>query len=120
MNVYDGERMAELMEAEGMTASDKADADLVILNTCHIRERAAEKVYSEIGRLRRDDGSKPVIAVAGCVAQEWGKFTNFELGTRIPLIFALPPALHPHPGSVSDALVDISLQPLSKTCLCLC
>ena len=48
MNVYDGERMAELMEAEGMTASDKADADLVILNTCHIRERAAEKVYSEM------------------------------------------------------------------------
>ena len=46
MNVYDGERMAELMEAQGMKASDKADADLVILNTCHIRERAAEKVYS--------------------------------------------------------------------------
>jgi tRNA A37 methylthiotransferase MiaB len=49
------------------------DADLVILNTCHIREKAAEKVYSEIGRLRRKDGSSPVIAVAGCVAQAEGE-----------------------------------------------
>ncbi len=52
MNVYDGERMAELLEAEGMTAAaDGAEADLVVLNTCHIREKAAEKVYSDIGRL---------------------------------------------------------------------
>ena len=55
MNVYDGERMAELMTAEGMTAAaDAADADLVVLNTCHIREKATEKVYSDIGRLRKD------------------------------------------------------------------
>ena len=72
MNVYDGERMAEMFAARGMEASDKEDADLVILNTCHIREKAAEKVYSEIGRLRRDDGSSPMIAVAGCVAQAEG------------------------------------------------
>jgi tRNA-2-methylthio-N6-dimethylallyladenosine synthase len=72
MNVYDGERMAEMFAARGMEASDKEDADLVILNTCHIREKAAEKVYSEIGRLRRKDGSSPVIAVAGCVAQAEG------------------------------------------------
>ena len=51
MNVYDGERMAELMAAQGMTATDDANAaDLVVLNTCHIREKATEKVYSDIGR----------------------------------------------------------------------
>jgi tRNA-2-methylthio-N6-dimethylallyladenosine synthase len=66
MNVYDGDRMAELLEHEGMVAAAGADsADLVVLNTCHIRERAAEKVYSDIGRLRREDGSTPMIAVAG-------------------------------------------------------
>ena len=73
MNVYDGDRMAELLSAQGMSAAaDKANADLVVLNTCHIREKAAEKVYSEIGRLRRRDGSSPMIAVAGCAAQAEG------------------------------------------------
>ena len=101
MNVYDGERMAELMEAEGMTASDKADADLVILNTCHIRERAAEKVYSEIGRLRRDDGSKPVIAVAGCVAQAEGA----EITKRAPSVDVVvgPQAYHRLPELLRKA-----------------
>ena len=101
MNVYDGERMAELMEAEGMTASDKADADLVILNTCHIRERAAEKVYSEIGRLRRDDGSKPVIAVAGCVAQAEGA----EITKRAPSVDVVvgPQAYHRLPELLREA-----------------
>jgi tRNA-2-methylthio-N6-dimethylallyladenosine synthase len=70
MNVYDGERMAELLGAHGMNAAAEGeDADLVVLNTCHIREKAADKAYSDIGRLRRDDGSKPLIALAGCVAQ---------------------------------------------------
>jgi tRNA-2-methylthio-N6-dimethylallyladenosine synthase len=73
MNVYDGERMAELLGAQGMTAaSEGEDADLVVLNTCHIREKAAERAYSDIGRLRREDGSKPLIALAGCVAQAEG------------------------------------------------
>ncbi|MGH6658497.1 MAG: tRNA (N6-isopentenyl adenosine(37)-C2)-methylthiotransferase MiaB, partial [Sphingomicrobium sp.] len=73
MNVYDGERMAELLDSRGMrAASDDEDADLVVLNTCHIREKAAEKAYSDIGRLRREDGSKPLIALAGCVAQAEG------------------------------------------------
>src|SRR3546814_746797 len=48
------------------------DADIVVLNTCHIREKAAEKVYSDIGRLKREDGTRPMIAVAGCVAQAEG------------------------------------------------
>ena len=70
MNVYDGERMGELLAAQGITpAPEGEDADLVVLNTCHIREKATEKVYSDIGRLRREDGSSPLIAVAGYVAQ---------------------------------------------------
>ncbi len=77
MNVYDGERMGELMAAGGLRATEDAGAaDLVILNTCHIRERATEKVYSDIGRLRKDAGKlghKPMIAVAGCVAQAEGE-----------------------------------------------
>lgn len=73
MNVYDGDRMAELLAGEGMVAATgAADADVVVLNTCHIRERAVHRVYSEIGSLRRDDGSRPMIAVAGCVAQAEG------------------------------------------------
>ncbi len=73
MNVYDGDRMADLMAAQGLTPADASAADLVVLNTCHIRERATEKVYSDIGRIRkealRDHGKTPMIAVAGCVAQ---------------------------------------------------
>ncbi len=73
MNVYDGDRMGELLGAEGMVpASNADDADVVVLNTCHIRERAVHRVYSEIGSLRREDGSRPMIAVAGCVAQAEG------------------------------------------------
>ena len=69
MNVYDGERMGELLGAEGMTAVPEGeDADVVVLNTCHIRERAVEKVYSEIGRIVKDavrgGGEAPMIAVA--------------------------------------------------------
>jgi tRNA-2-methylthio-N6-dimethylallyladenosine synthase len=83
MNVYDGERMAEMLGAEGMSvAADAASADLVVLNTCHIREKAAEKVYSDIGRLKRDDGSRPTIAVAGCVAQAEGA----EIARRAPTV----------------------------------
>ncbi|MDR7102488.1 tRNA (N6-isopentenyl adenosine(37)-C2)-methylthiotransferase MiaB [Croceicoccus sp. BE223] len=74
MNVYDGERMAELLATQGMEAAPEGeDADLVVLNTCHIREKAAEKVYSDIGRIVKDsDGKAPLIAVAGCVAQAEG------------------------------------------------
>ena len=80
MNVYDSDRMADILAAEGYSAADAPeDADLILLNTCHIREKAAEKVYSEIGRLRRlkaagEAAGRPVrIAVAGCVAQAEGE-----------------------------------------------
>ena len=71
MNVYDGERMAEAMAAAGYTAAPGEDADLVVLNTCHIREKATEKVYSDIGRMKKHRPDQ-MIAVAGCVAQAEG------------------------------------------------
>ncbi|MFZ0525114.1 MAG: tRNA (N6-isopentenyl adenosine(37)-C2)-methylthiotransferase MiaB [Xanthobacteraceae bacterium] len=80
MNVYDSRRMADTLAPQGyVETASAADADLVILNTCHIREKAAEKVYSELGRVRRikeaaaAEGRDLVIAVAGCVAQAEGK-----------------------------------------------
>ncbi|KFE36690.1 tRNA (N6-isopentenyl adenosine(37)-C2)-methylthiotransferase MiaB [Thioclava atlantica] len=75
MNVYDSERMAEAMSAQGYELTDDvAAADMVLLNTCHIREKAAEKVYSDLGRLRPFKEAKPdlKIGVAGCVAQAEG------------------------------------------------
>jgi len=102
MNVYDGERMAELLEAEGMTAADSAEADLVVLNTCHIREKASEKVYSDIGRLmKRDRGAEPMIAVAGCVAQAEGP----EIARRAPGVDIVvgPQAYHRLPDLVARA-----------------
>ena len=77
MNVYDATRMADVLAPLGYRGVESADdADLVILNTCHIREKAAEKVYSELGRLRalrgRPDRPEAVIGVAGCVAQAEG------------------------------------------------
>ncbi|QNE06077.1 tRNA (N6-isopentenyl adenosine(37)-C2)-methylthiotransferase MiaB [Croceicoccus marinus] len=102
MNVYDGERMAELLGAQGMSAAPEGDdADLVVLNTCHIREKAAEKVYSDIGRLRRDDGSAPLIAVAGCVAQAEGE----EIMARSPDVKMVvgPQAYHRLPAMIEKA-----------------
>jgi tRNA-2-methylthio-N6-dimethylallyladenosine synthase len=102
MNVYDGERMAELLATQGMSAaSEGADADLVVLNTCHIREKAAEKVYSDIGRLRREDGSSPLIAVAGCVAQAEGE----EIMARAPSVRMVvgPQAYHRLPEMLAEA-----------------
>jgi tRNA-2-methylthio-N6-dimethylallyladenosine synthase len=101
MNVYDGERMSELLEAQGMAAATGPEADLVVLNTCHIRERAAEKVYSDIGRLKREDGSRPMIAVAGCVAQAEGG----EIPRRAPSVDIVvgPQAYHRLPQLVALA-----------------
>ena len=85
MNVYDSERMAEALGAEGYVTTDVAEeADMVLLNTCHIREKAAEKVYSDLGRLRPLKEAKPdlKIGVAGCVAQAEGA----EILERMPLV----------------------------------
>ncbi|HKJ72673.1 MAG TPA: tRNA (N6-isopentenyl adenosine(37)-C2)-methylthiotransferase MiaB [Alphaproteobacteria bacterium] len=89
MNVYDSDRMTEVLADRGYTAVDAPDdADLIILNTCHIREKAAEKVYSELGRLRElkaertARGADTMIAVAGCVAQAEGA----EIKRRSPVV----------------------------------
>src|SRR5271165_476354 len=80
MNVYDSHRMADTLAPAGFTeTADPAEADLVILNTCNIREKAVDKLYSEIGRVRElkraaaGEGRKMLIAVAGCVAQAEGR-----------------------------------------------
>jgi tRNA-2-methylthio-N6-dimethylallyladenosine synthase len=118
MNVYDGERMSELLGANGMRAvGDGEDADLVVLNTCHIREKAAEKAYSDIGRLRREDGSKPIVALAGCVAQAEGA----EARSRSKMIDLVvgPQAYHRLPEMVAEAVagarpVDTDMPAISK------
>ena len=118
MNVYDGERMAELLGDTGMVpAATGEDADLVVLNTCHIREKAAEKAYSDIGRLRREDGSRPLIALAGCVAQAEGA----EAAKRSPMIDMVvgPHAYHRLPAMIEDAVrgrrpVDTDMPAISK------
>ena len=103
MNVYDGDRMAELMAAQGLTPADAADADLVVLNTCHIREKATEKVYSDIGRIRKDAGKQgraPMIAVAGCVAQAEG--AEIVRRARVDVVVG-PQAYHNLPDLVAKA-----------------
>jgi tRNA-2-methylthio-N6-dimethylallyladenosine synthase len=118
MNVYDGERMAELLGAEGMTPAATGDqADVVVLNTCHIREKAAEKAYSEVGRLRREDGSRPVIALAGCVAQAEGAEAK-RRSKSIDLVVG-PQAYHRLPQMLREVAagarpVDTDLPPLDK------
>ena len=102
MNVYDGERMAEMLDEHGIApAPDGEDADLIVLNTCHIREKAAEKVYSDIGRLTKGDDRNPMIAVAGCVAQAEGE----EIMKRAPAVSMVvgPQAYHRLPGMIEQA-----------------
>ncbi|MEM9581313.1 MAG: tRNA (N6-isopentenyl adenosine(37)-C2)-methylthiotransferase MiaB, partial [Pseudomonadota bacterium] len=85
MNVYDSERMAEALGAQGYTETQSPDdADMILLNTCHIREKAAEKVYSELGRFKGLKAEKPdlKIGVAGCVAQAEGQ----EIMRRQPMV----------------------------------
>ena len=110
MNVYDGERVAELLAEKGIApAPDGQDADLVVLNTCHIREKAAEKVYSDIGRLVKagreaeaEGGRSPMIAVAGCTAQAEGE----EIMARAPAVSMVvgPQAYHRLPEMLDRAL----------------
>jgi tRNA-2-methylthio-N6-dimethylallyladenosine synthase len=101
MNAYDGERMREMLESQGLVATEGAEADLVVLNTCHIREKAAEKVYSDIGRLRRKSGPQPMIAVAGCVAQaEGGEVARRAAGVDIVVG---PQAYHRLPELIDQA-----------------
>ena len=118
MNVYDGARMVELLEAEGMTATAEGEeADLVVLNTCHIREKAAEKAYSDIGRLTREDGTRPMVALAGCVAQAEGAQAKSR-SKMIDLVVG-PQAYHRLPEMVAavakgERPVDTDMPAISK------
>lgn len=111
MNVYDSDRMAEVMAGEGYRSVDAPDdADFVILNTCHIREKAAEKVYSDIGRLktlqrsREADGASMMIAVGGCVGQAEGG----EIMRRAPVVDMVfgPQSYHRLPEMVARAQTE--------------
>ena len=109
MNVYDSERMADVLRPLGYALADAPDgADLVVLNTCHIREKAAEKVYSELGRIRalRDEKAaagegRMTVAVAGCVAQAEGA----EIMNRAPVVDLVvgPQAYHQLPELIARA-----------------
>ncbi|MDQ2066062.1 tRNA (N6-isopentenyl adenosine(37)-C2)-methylthiotransferase MiaB [Xinfangfangia sp. CPCC 101601] len=101
MNVYDSERMAEAMGAEGYVQTETVEeADMVLLNTCHIREKASEKLYSDLGRLRNLKAAKPEmkVGVAGCVAQAEGA----EILRRMPLVDLVvgPQSYHRLPAMV--------------------
>jgi tRNA-2-methylthio-N6-dimethylallyladenosine synthase len=125
MNVYDSARMADLLGPLGYApATTPEGADLVILNTCHIREKAAEKVFSELGSIRRlkrareRQGGRMIVAVAGCVAQAEGE----EIQRRAPfvdLVFG-PQAYHRLPEMVARAdragggILDTSFPPEAK------
>ncbi len=108
MNVYDAERIVDMLAPAGYAPVADADsADLILLNTCHIREKAAEKVYSELGRLRRlkeaaaRDGRAVLVAVAGCVAQAEGS----EIARRAPVVDLVvgPQAYHRLPTLLGEA-----------------
>src|SRR6187402_2895543 len=108
MNVYDAQRMVDTLAPEGFVETANVDdADLVILNTCHIREKASEKVYSELGKLRvaKDaaavGGRKMNIVVAGCVAQAEGQ----EIIRRAPVVDVVvgPQSYHHLPKLLAQA-----------------
>lgn len=124
MNVYDSHRMADAMAREGFAeVQAPEDADLLILNTCHIREKAAEKVYSELGRIRllkqkaEADGRRMLVAVAGCVAQAEGE----EILRRAPVVDLVvgPQSIHRLPALVAraadgEAVIDTEFPPEAK------
>jgi tRNA-2-methylthio-N6-dimethylallyladenosine synthase len=108
MNVYDSQRMGDALSADGYVATETIeDADLVLLNTCHIREKAAEKVYSQLGRLRQlkerraERGLETLVGVAGCVAQAEGR----EIVRRSPVVDIVigPQTYHRLPDAVRRA-----------------
>lgn len=124
MNVYDSHRMADVMAREGFAeVAEPGDADLLILNTCHIREKAAEKVYSELGRVRllkqkaEAEGRRMLVAVAGCVAQAEGE----EILRRAPVVDLVvgPQSIHRLPSLVAraakgEAVLDTEFPPEDK------
>ena len=132
MNVYDASRMADVLALHGYGLTDEpADADMVILNTCHIREKAAEKLYSELGRfrvmkeVRKKKGKSTLIAVAGCVAQAEGAeimcrapHVDIVVGPqtyhRLPELIARAGRHTANDGDVATGVLDIEFPDESK------
>lgn len=124
MNVYDSNRMADILSSLGYKPVDTPeDADMMILNTCHIREKATDKVFSELGRLRphkdakEAKGEKMLIAVAGCVAQAEGDFI-LERAPYVDMVFG-PQTYHELPEMVlkangDDRVVNTEFPAISK------
>jgi tRNA-2-methylthio-N6-dimethylallyladenosine synthase len=111
MNVYDSDRMSKLLEPLGYKLIDSPNtADLIILNTCHIREKATEKVFSELGRLRKlkvkanNSGKKVLLAVAGCVAQAEGDVI-LSRAPFVDIVFG-PQTYHRLPEMITKASVE--------------
>ncbi|MEJ0011422.1 MAG: tRNA (N6-isopentenyl adenosine(37)-C2)-methylthiotransferase MiaB [Bauldia sp.] len=105
MNVYDSERMTDALAPAGYVATDTAEsADLILLNTCHIREKAAEKVYSELGRIdemRRESGRHVLVGVTGCVAQAEGEEIARRARGRVDIVVG-PQSYHRLPELLAD------------------
>jgi tRNA-2-methylthio-N6-dimethylallyladenosine synthase len=125
MNVHDSERMAGLLEQAGYeSTTDDRDADVVVINTCSVRERAEEKLFTRLGELRQmsiEEGTRPVVAVAGCVAQQEGRrildrssAVDVIIGTqnlkRLPILIdeAVNAPRRPAPTFDLDPLGDVS------------
>ena len=99
MNVSDSERVATSLASQGYTITADADsADVVLINTCSVREKAEQKLYTRIGRLRKDDGKMPVVGVLGCVAQLEGE-TLFKKNRNIDFVIGTKAV-----GRVADAI----------------
>src|SRR3954464_6304022 len=105
MNVHDSERIAGLLESEGFEpARGEEDADVFVINTCSVRERAEDKLYTRLGEIRQDaraSGRSPLIAVAGCVAQQEGA-TLLTRGSNIDVVLGTR-ALHQLPALLESA-----------------
>lgn len=122
MNVYDAERMGEALAARGLSESGDDKADIIVLNTCHIREKAAEKLYHEVGRIaaraREEGRPKPVVAVTGCVAQAEGaeilkRTGSVDLVVGPQAYHRLPELLEAQAAGVRD-IVDLDMPAVPK------
>ena len=108
MNVYDSLKIHELLSAIGFSSSSSLmEADLIILNTCHIREKATEKVYSELGKMKKSfkngiEFDRKIVAIVGCVAQAEGR-EIFNRATFVDIVLG-PQAIHTLPSLVTKAI----------------
>lgn len=127
MNVYDSSRIADMLKKEGYAETNKQnDADIVIFNTCHIREKAAEKLFSDLGRAqliaeeRANDGKRTIIGVVGCVVQaedeqiiKRAPYVNFAVGPQ--MYYRIPEILHNiEKDSKAESVIDTEFPAVNK------